>query len=120
MVLHGYGTQHRQGDVLITSNLNSYLTYVLHNVNGRVYVLKCVLWYGSGKHNAVQIYIYECYLVLFGKPEQTLGFHICTYGECICYVLCFHAWCLGFSWSVVHVKPRAYKLEQGTYHTILK
>jgi hypothetical protein len=31
---------------------------VLHNVNGRVYVLKCVLWYGSGKHNAVQIYIW--------------------------------------------------------------
>ena len=46
-----------QGDVLITSDLNSYLTYVLHNVDGRVYVLKCVLWYGSGKHHAVQIYI---------------------------------------------------------------
>ena len=26
--------------------------------NGRVYVLKCVLWYGSGKHNAVQLYIW--------------------------------------------------------------
>ena len=26
--------------------------------NGRVYVLKCLLWYGSGKHNAVQIYIW--------------------------------------------------------------
>ena len=78
----------------------------------------CVVVWEWKKHNAVQIYIWM-YLVLFGKPEQTLGFHICTYGECICYVLCFRAWCLGFSWSVVHVKPRAYKLEQGTYHTIL-
>ena len=31
---------------------------MLHNVNVRVYVLECVLWYGSGKHNTVQLYIW--------------------------------------------------------------
>ena len=31
---------------------------MLPNVNGRVYVLECVLWYESGKHNTVQINIW--------------------------------------------------------------
>ena len=75
---------------------------------------------GIGVENTTQYnYIYECYLVLFGKPEQTLG-NSCMHVRGV-YMICgvLLAWCLGFSWSIVHVKPRAYKLEQGTYHTIL-
>jgi hypothetical protein len=103
----------------MASNLNSYLTYVLHNVNGRVWVLKCVCC-GMGVENTTQYkYIYECTWYCSASQNKPWGSHICTYWWCIWCVACILAWCLGFSWSIVHVKPRAYKLEQGTYHTIL-
>ena len=119
MVVHGWGTQHRQGDVLITSNLNSYLTYVLHNVKWKsVCVEVCVVVWEWKTQRSTNIYMNVTWYCSASqnKPWES---HICTYCWCIWYVVCFQAWCLGFSWSIVHVKPRTYKLEQGTYHTIL-
>ena len=83
---------------------------------------ECMCWSvccGMGVGNTTQYKYIWMLPGMFGKPEQTLMFHICTYGECICYVLCFHAWCLGFSWSYCSRETPGIQVGAGniSYHS---
>ena len=91
---------------------------MLHNVRGKsVCVRVCVVVWVQRKQRSTNIYKNVPGIVRQARTNLGVPYMHVQMMYVICGML--RAWCLGFSWSVVHVKPRAYKLEARdiSYHS---